>query len=116
MQATTSTPIRSVVLADDPGLAGEVEVAENVDAARSDALSRSGADKLQQRVAGRAVAVFLGSAEALGMDRQHRDSFLPAHALADGLDVVADHAHDAGGVDEGGFGLVGINRSVQCAA
>ena len=61
-------------------------------------------------VAGRAVAVLLRALEAFGVDGQHGDAFLRRHAAADGLHVVADHAHDAGRVDEGRLGLVVVDQ------
>jgi hypothetical protein len=54
----------AAVLADDSGLAGEVEVDEDVGAVRSDARDVAGAHQLAARLAGRAVAVLLGALES----------------------------------------------------
>ena len=72
-----------------------------------------GADQLKQRVAGRAVAVLLGAFESLRMYGKHRDTLLPADALAHCVHVIADHADNAGGVDECGLGLMRVNQFAQ---
>ena len=110
MLATTSTPDPLVVFADHPDLAGQVEIAEDVDAVLGDALGVAGADQPEHGVAGRLVAGPLVALEAFGLDRQHRDAFLRRHPFADRLQVVADDADDAGGVDEGRLGLVAVDQ------
>ena len=53
-----------VVIADHPGFAGQIEIAEDVDARLADAVGGTGADECGQAVAGRAVAVLLRAAKA----------------------------------------------------
>ena len=79
----------------------------------TDALGRSRPDQLVQRRTGRVVAVLLGSFEAFGVDRQDGNPLFLCDPSADGLDVVADDAHDAGRVDEGGLGLVVVDQVAE---
>ena len=102
-----------VVVADHPGLAGQVEVAQDVDAVRADGVGGPGADEPGQPVARRPVAVFLRAAEALAVDRQHVDPFFGLHAAANRGHVVADQADDASGIDEGGVGPVAVDQFQQ---
>ena len=64
------------VVPDDPDLAGQVEVAEDVDACGADAGGVAGADQLEHGLAGGVVAGLLVALEPFGLDRQHRDALL----------------------------------------
>jgi len=75
MVATTCTPSFRSSRGTIPHFAGEVEIAEDVDADGADAGGGAGPNELEQGFASRAIAVALGAAEALGMDRQDGDSF-----------------------------------------
>ena len=66
-----------VILADHPRFAGEVEIAENIDAVLADAGGRSGAHQRADGVAGRAVAVLLRALESLPSGRAARGCFFP---------------------------------------
>lgn len=89
-----------VVILDDPGFSGEVEFAHDVDAFGGELLAVVPADQLEQRLAGRPVAVLLGALEALGVNGDDRNPGLPRHFGADRFDVVPDQPDDAGAVDE----------------
>ena len=102
-----------VVVADDPRFAGQVEIAEDVDALLADAGGRARAHERADGVARRAVAVLLRPLEAFRVDGQHGDAFLRGHAAADGLDIVADHADDARRIDEGRFRPVVVDQFDQ---
>ncbi len=101
------------VFADHPDLAGQVEVAEDVDADGADAVGWRGSDKLKERIAGRAITILLGALESFGVHRQNGNSLLLADALADRLHVVADDSDDAGGIDKRGFGLMRVDQLAQ---
>jgi hypothetical protein len=47
------------------------------------------------------------------MDGQDRDALFLFPLAADGGHIVADDAHDAGGVDESGLGPVTVDQFVQ---
>ena len=79
----------------------------------TDTLGRSRADQLVQRRTGGVVAVLLGPLETFGVDGQDGDPFLGRHPLADGLDIVADDADDAGRVDEGRLGMVVVDQFAE---
>ena len=79
----------------------------------ADPFGRAGPHQLQQRIAGRAVAVFLGPFKSLRMHRQHRNSRLLADALAHRFHVVADHADDAGGINKRRLRLVCFNQLAE---
>ena len=101
------------VFANDPNLAGQVEIAENVDADGADAVGWRSSYELKESFAGRSIAVFLRSLKSFGMYRQNGNSLLLADALANCLHIVADDSHDAGGVDECGFGLMRVDQLAQ---
>ena len=84
-----------VVIADHPCLASQVEVAENIDAERTDVIDWTGSYNLQQRIAGGAVSVFLRALESLRMYGEYGNSFFQARAFADRFDIVANDADDA---------------------
>ena len=101
------------VVPDDPDLPGQVEVPQDVEAFGADAGGVAGAHQSEHGLAGGVVAGPLVALEAFGLHRQHRDALLLAHLLADALQVVADDAHDAGGIDEGGLGVMPVDEFDQ---
>ena len=74
-----------------------------------------GSDQLEQRLAGRLIAIFLRPLESFGVHRQNRNSLFAADSFADGLHVIADNAHDAGGIDKCGFWLMRVDQLAQAA-
>ena len=101
------------VFADHPNLASQIEIAENVDADGTDAIGWRSTHELKKSFAGRFIAVFFRSLKSFGMHRQNRNSLLPADALANSLHIVADDAHNAGGIDECGLGLMRVDQLAQ---
>ena len=101
------------ILADQPDLAGQVEVAQDVDAVRRDPGRIPGAHQLEHRLAGRLVAGPFVALEPLGLDRQDRNIFFLGHCPANRLEIVADDTDDTGGVDKGGLGPVPVDQLDQ---
>src|SRR5208337_5557738 len=106
-------PHAGQVVTDDPDLPGQVEIAQDIDAGGADAGEVAGAHQTEHGLAGGPVTGPLVAFETLGLHRQYRDALLPGHLFADPFQIVADEAHDAGGVDEGGLGLVPLDEFHQ---
>ena len=70
-------------------------------------------DQSEEGFTGGLVPVFFGPPEPFGMDRDDRNALLGLHFFADRLHVVADQADDAGGIDEGGLGRIGLDQLRQ---
>ncbi len=102
-----------VIIADHPGFAGEIEIAEDVDASRADVVGRPGSNEPGQAVAGRPIAVLLRAAEALAMDGQGGNALLRLDPPANLLDVVADQADETGGIDERRAGMIAVDQLAQ---
>ena len=99
------------VVADDPHFARKVVVAKDVDALDLGLLLVR-LHKLHKGVAGHAVACGLGARKARGLDRDDADAVLFFRIAAHGFHIVADNAHNTGGVHKDelgrivGYGLV----------
>ena len=102
-----------VVVADHPDLAGQVEVAEDIERILGDSSGVAGADEAKEGVTGGLVAGPLVALEPFGLDRDHRDAVLGLDLPADRLQVVADDADDAGRVDKGRLGCMPFDQLAQ---
>ncbi len=95
-----------------PELAGEVELAEDIDVHRADVVGLVRADHVvEQGFAGELVAEVLRADEARGVNGHDRRAEALGGAEADGVEVVADQRGDAGRIDEDGRGAMLSRRS-----
>ena len=69
------------VFADQPDLAGQVEVAEDIDAVFGDAAGVAGADQAAHGLAGGLVALPLVALEPFGLHRQDRDALFLGYTV-----------------------------------
>ncbi len=109
-------PHALVVFPHHPYLPGQVEVAEDIEGVLGDACRITSADQPEHGLAGGLIASPLVALEALGLHRNHRNAGLRRNRLADRLQVIANDADDAGGIDKGGLGAVAGNQLQQGAA
>ena len=90
-----------------PELAGEVELAENIDVHRTDVVRLVRADDvIEQRFARKLVAEVLGADEARGVNGHDRRAEALGGAEADGVEIVADERGHAGRINEDGWGAM----------
>jgi hypothetical protein len=101
------------ILSNQPDLAGQVEIADDIDRVLGDAGGVAGADQPGHGAAGRLVAGALVAFEAFGLHRQYRNAGRGGDFFADRLEIVADDADDAGRVDEGRLGMMAVDQFIQ---
>jgi len=94
------------VFPDDPDFAGEIEVTEDIDGNGAHIGHVAGAGQGEHGLAGRGVALALVALEPFRLDRDDRNAGLGRDVTANRVHVVADDAHDAGGIYESRIGLV----------
>ncbi len=102
------------VVPNDPQLAGQVEVPEDIDAQGRDVRDIARSDQPEERFAGGAVPLALVAFEPLGLNRNDRDFLFRANAPANPLQVVSNDPDDAGRIDECRLRIMALYEFGEC--